>query len=58
MLDFSEDGEGLGEFIDGLDDVRGGLGEFFPVNVGVLSNSLEDVIEVLLDGSNVNLAHC
>ncbi len=57
MLDFSEDSERLGELIDGLDYVRGRLGEFFPINVGILSDDLENAIEVLLDGGNVNLAH-
>jgi hypothetical protein len=57
VLDFSEDSEGLGKFIDGLDDIGGGLSEFFPINVWILSDSLKDAIEVLLDGGNINLTH-
>lgn len=57
VLYFPEDGEGLGEFINGFDNIGWGLGEFFPIDVSVFSNSLKNVIEVLLDSGNVNLAH-
>ncbi len=57
MLGVSEDSDRLAKFIDGFDDLGAGLGEFVPVNVCVLSDGLEDIIEVLLDGRNVYLAH-
>ena len=57
MLGFSEDSKGLAKLIDGLDDVGAGLGEFFPIDVGVLSDGFDDALKVLLDGGNVYLAH-
>jgi hypothetical protein len=57
MLSISEDGERFAKFIDSFDDIGAGLGKLFPVNVCVLSDRLEDGVEVLLDGGNVYLAH-
>lgn len=57
MLGFSEDGEGLAEFVDGFDDFRAGLGKLVPIHVRVLSDCFENGVEVFLNGGNVNLAH-
>ena len=57
MLGVSEDGEGLAELVNGLDDFGAGLSELVPIDVCILSDGLDDRIEVLLDGGDVYLAH-
>lgn len=57
MLSLSEDSEGFAKLINGFDNLGAGLGEFIPIDVGILSDSFDDRIEVFLYSSNINLAH-
>ncbi len=57
VLGFSEDGEGFAELINGFDNFGAGFGELIPIDVGVFSDDAKDLIEVLLDCSNIDLTH-
>jgi hypothetical protein len=57
MLSFSENGKRFAEFINCFDNFRAGLSKLVPIYVCILSNGLNDRIEVLFDGGDIDLAH-
>lgn len=57
MLCFSEDLNRFVEFVNGLDNFRTGFGKSVPINVGILSDCLNDGVKVLLYRGYVDLAH-
>lgn len=57
MLGVPEDGEGAVELVDGGDDLGAGLGEGVPLDEGLAADELEDGVEVLLDGLDLDFGH-
>ena len=49
LLDFPEDGDVLGKFLQSLGELGAALGEGVPVDVGLLSGELENVVKMRLD---------
>lgn len=57
MLYFAEYSNGLGKFLEGLDEASTALGEGLPVNVRILTSDGENLLKVGLDIFYLDVTH-